>query len=59
MKNFERVNKRVSFTDFRNAYVVTVAFIAFENEQVEKLSFFFRDVAFTFRAAPLKCESKL
>ena len=41
MKNFERVNLRVRFTDFRNAYVVTVAFIAFENERVEKLSFSF------------------
>ena len=41
MKNFERANSRVSFSDFNNAYVVTVAFIAFENERVEKLSFSF------------------
>ena len=33
-------NKRVSFTDFRNASVVIVALIVFDNDQVEKLSLF-------------------
>ena len=38
MEIFERVNKRVSFTDFKNVSVVNMALIVFENDQVEKLS---------------------
>ena len=38
MEIFERVNYRVSFTDFRNVSEVTVALIIFEHDQVEKLS---------------------
>ena len=53
------MNWRVSLTDFRNASVVTVVLINFENERVENLELLFRDVTFTFRAAALKRESKL
>ena len=53
------MNWRVSFTDFRNASVVTLDLIVFENERVENLKLLFRDVTFTFRVAALKRESKL